>query len=68
MYILYIYQLVQIDDTNKVLETRASEHAGYLARLTTENNNYSQIQKIHDDLVAAINSEIGFIEKALNVL
>ncbi|CAK57426.1 unnamed protein product (macronuclear) [Paramecium tetraurelia] len=59
---------LQIEDTNRLLDTRGKELAGYQDRLTTENNNFSQNQKIHDDLVAAISGEIGFIEKALDVL
>ncbi|CAD8174687.1 unnamed protein product [Paramecium pentaurelia] len=59
---------LQIEDTNRLLDTRGKELQGYQDRLTTENNNFSQNQKIHDDLVAAISGEIGFIEKALDVL
>ncbi|CAK60879.1 unnamed protein product (macronuclear) [Paramecium tetraurelia] len=59
---------LQIEDTNRLLDTRGKELSGYQDRLTTENNNFSQNQKIHDDLVAAISGEIGFIEKSLDVL
>lgn len=68
MYWLLTNIIVQIDDANKLILTRGKEHQSYLDRLTTENNNFSQNMKIHDDLVASVNSEIGFIEKALNVL
>lgn len=40
-----------ISDTQSMIDTRSIDHQGYESRLKTENNNFSQNQKINDDLM-----------------
>jgi hypothetical protein len=59
---------VRIADTQAFIATRELDLQAYHDRLSTENNNFAANQKIHDDLVASINGELGVLEKALDLV
>ncbi|KAM3137248.1 hypothetical protein pb186bvf_010618 [Paramecium bursaria] len=59
---------VRISDVQTLISTREQDLKAYGDRLRTENNNFSANKKIHDDIVASVQSELAVLAKALQVV